>query len=142
MILLLTGFELRISGVGSDHSTICATSTALKTNVFLFFILEGVVVLTHLANFKKLLFAEMHFIFLKVKQFLNKLWWNQFKCLKMDKERQEKVWQSCLLKLKTYWNDPRTKHVQKYIFNRPIPASFYYYFRPFHTTNQSKIEKP
>ena len=33
-ILLMTGFELRISGVGCDCSTNWATTTALKTHVF------------------------------------------------------------------------------------------------------------
>ena len=34
-ILLMTGFELWISGVGGDRSTKCATNTALKQHNFI-----------------------------------------------------------------------------------------------------------
>ena len=30
----MLGFEPRISGIGSDHSANCATTTALKRNLF------------------------------------------------------------------------------------------------------------
>ena len=33
--LLMTGFELWISGVGSDHSTNCATTISFKTIILL-----------------------------------------------------------------------------------------------------------